>query len=224
MPRQNRVTPTGEIIATPARGLFFGNRGCLHNVRGEIRRAFRGERWILCQLDFKGRKRKLLQPGRYTELFFLDEATALAAGHRPCAECMHSRYTHFLATWAAGNPGQGGEPLRAPILDAELQRQRIDAQGKQRTWRSALHTLPAGVIVRRDAASFCELWHGKRLLRWTPYGYTDPWRPSVSHCVSHCVSQNVDVLTPRASVSALASGYDPVLHATAGCSSICTQI
>ena len=93
MPLQNRVTPLGELIADPARGLVYGNRGCLHDATGRIRRTFAVKRWIACRLEFKGRRRSpLLQPGRYTELFFLDEATAFAAGHRPCAECRREDY------------------------------------------------------------------------------------------------------------------------------------
>jgi hypothetical protein len=87
MPRQNRVTPFGEIVATPERGTFLGNRGVLHDQAGNIRRAWQVERWLLCLLEFRGRKRAIMTPGHYTELFFLDEATGLAAGHRPCAEC-----------------------------------------------------------------------------------------------------------------------------------------
>ena len=87
MARQNRVTPLGDLIADPARGLVYGNRGCLHDDEGELRRRYAGRRWIACRLRFKDRRRRVMQPGRYTELFFLDEATALAAGHRPCAGC-----------------------------------------------------------------------------------------------------------------------------------------
>jgi hypothetical protein len=99
MPRQNRVTPFGDIIATPDRGTLMGNRGVLHDGEGRIRRMWQVKRWIVCVLEFRSRKRTVMTPGRYTELFFLDEATALAAGHRPCAECRH---TCFLAFCAAG--------------------------------------------------------------------------------------------------------------------------
>src|SRR5262249_7056734 len=96
MPRQNRVSPFGDIVATPERGTFMGNRGVLHDAEGRIRRAWQLKRWIVCMLEFRGRKRQVMTPGRYTELFFLDEATALAAGLRPCAECRPAR---FLACW-----------------------------------------------------------------------------------------------------------------------------
>ena len=106
MPRQNRVTPFGEIVATPERGTFMGNRGVLHDAEGRIRRAWQLKRWIVCVLEFRGRKRQVMTPGRYTELFFLDEATALAAGHRPCAECRHARFLDFCNAWGQAHPDE----------------------------------------------------------------------------------------------------------------------
>src|SRR5215213_5850381 len=106
MPRQNRVTPLSDIIADPARGLVFGNRGCLHDDDGRIRRHHAGRAWIACRLRFKDRRRVLMQPRRYTELFFLDEATALAAGHRPCAECRRADALSFAALAAAAGPAR----------------------------------------------------------------------------------------------------------------------
>ena len=109
MPLQNRVTPLGELIADPARGLVYGNRGCLHDEGGRIRRRYAGKRWIACRLEFRGwRRRPLLQPGRFTELFFLDDATALAAGHRPCALCRREDYNRLVAFWRELHPGQVG--------------------------------------------------------------------------------------------------------------------
>src|SRR5919204_6549006 len=105
MPRQNRVTPFGEIVATPERGTLMGNRGVLHDGEGRIRRPWQLRRWLVCVLDLKGRKRRVMTPGRYTELFFLDEATALAAGHRPCAECRRARFLAFCSAWGTANPG-----------------------------------------------------------------------------------------------------------------------
>ena len=121
MPRQNRVTPFGELIATESRGTLMGNRGCLHDDQQRIRRAFACKRWIICVLEFRGRRRAVMTPGRYTELFFLDEATALAAGHRPCAECQHARYLLFRETWAAANPDlSGGASPSADVIDGVL--------------------------------------------------------------------------------------------------------
>jgi hypothetical protein len=100
MPLQNRVTPLGDLVADPARGLVYGNRGCLHDDEGRIRRYYQVRRWIACRLEFRSRRRSpLMRPGRFTELFFLDEATALAAGHRPCAECRREDYDRFAALW-----------------------------------------------------------------------------------------------------------------------------
>src|SRR6202161_2154067 len=99
MPRQNRVTPFGEIITTPERGTFMGNRGVLHDTEGSLERAWQAKRWLVCVLEFRGRKRQVMTPKRYTELFFLDEATALAAGHRPCRECRYADYQRFRSLW-----------------------------------------------------------------------------------------------------------------------------
>src|SRR5262249_49569682 len=117
MPLRNRVTPLGELVADPARGLVYGNRGCLHDEHGTIRRRDAGKRWIGCRLEFRGRRRtRLLQPGRYTELFFLDEATAFAAGHRPCAECRREDYVRFQELWR----GLGLRPANADAMDERL--------------------------------------------------------------------------------------------------------
>jgi hypothetical protein len=110
VPLQNRVTPLGELIATPERGLVFGNRGRLHDEQQRIRRRFSGRRWIACRLEFRGRYHGAMPPGRYTGLFFLDEATALAAGHRPCAECRRDDYLRFVEICGA----------KADAIDARL--------------------------------------------------------------------------------------------------------
>jgi len=109
VPLKNRVTPLGEVVATSSRGLVYGNRGCLHDADGRIRRQFAGKRWIACRLQFRGRHRSpLLQPGRFTELFFLDDATAFAAGHRPCALCRRADYVHFVERWRELHPRDSG--------------------------------------------------------------------------------------------------------------------
>ena len=124
MPRQNRVNPFGEIIATPERGTFMGNRGVLHDDEGRIRRKWQGKRWIVCVLEFRGRKRKVMTPSRYTELFFLDEATALAAGHRPCAECRRERFKSFCCAWQPAHPQKGGSRPSASDIDTCLNAER----------------------------------------------------------------------------------------------------
>src|SRR5262245_55986026 len=155
-PLQNRVDPFGALIAVPARGALMGNRGRLHDAsRRIVRRVASGYRaWVTCRLEFRGRWRAVMTPGRYTELFFLDEATALAAGHRPCGECRRSDYRRFRTAWLAGNPGRGiapGAPIAA--LDRELHRDRLAADGRQRTFPAPLATLPDGVIVTLPGAA-----------------------------------------------------------------------
>jgi hypothetical protein len=196
MPRQNRVTPFGELIADPARGLVFGNRGCLHDAEGRIRRRYAGRRWIACRLSFKDRRRALMQPGRYTELFFLDDATALAAGHRPCAECRREDYRRFLELW----PGSRS----AAAVDGRLHAERLtDHRGLP------LDGLPDGVLVVRDGVPW--LVRGRELLRWTPAGYTD--------AVDRPAGQQAIVLTPPSVVAVLERGWQPtavpLLHPSA---------
>lgn len=208
MPRQNRVTPAGEIIATPARGRLMGNRGCLHNDRGQVVRLFRGQRWIFCQLEFKGRRRSLMAPGHYTELFFLDEATALAVGHRPCKECSRARYQAFVAAWLRANPEPAGGPgLTAAGLDAMLHRARLN-NGQKLTYPESLARLPPGCFITFENQEQPYLVLADRLLPWQPEGYGPALaRPDV---------QIVRVLTPRPVVRLLAlGGYRPDIHPSA---------
>jgi hypothetical protein len=210
MPLQNRVTPEGDIIATPHRGLMMGNRGgCFHlpdRTLGSRRWATR--QWIACVLEFKGRHRPaMMQPKRYTELFFLDEATALAAGHRPCFECRRRDAERFAALWAEvrGWPA----PARAPEMDLDLQAERVGARGQKITYRAQLAALPDGAFVRRPDGTGAQpcLVAGDGLLPWTPAGYRPPLpRPK---------RRDVDVLTPRSVVAVLSAGYRPMLHSTA---------
>ena len=206
MALQNRVTPAGGIIADPARGLFMGNRGILHDDARALGKArWRHRNWVTCLLEFKGRRRDVMRPRRYTELFFLDEAVALAAGHRPCAECRRDRYRVFLSAWTEGE-GLDGPPPKAPALDAVLHAARIDpATRGQRTYRADLAGLPDGVFIRLEDKPLLVL--GDRLLPWAPGGYGDAIaRPS---------GGPVSVLTPRPTVAAIAAGYRPELDASA---------
>ena len=151
MPRRNRVTPLGEIVADPERGTYFGNRGVLHDEGGRIRRPWQVRRWLICLLEFKGRHRAVMTPNRYTELFFLDEATGLAAGHRPCAECRRARFRAFRDAWAAGNHGTiGADPIRAATIDDRLHSERVGPDRSKRTFRAKLDELPDGVFVMLD--------------------------------------------------------------------------
>jgi hypothetical protein len=167
VPLRNRVTPLGELVADPARGLVYGNRGCLHDDEGRIRRRYAGRRWIACRLEFRGRRRSaLLQPGRYTELFFLDEATAFAAGHRPCAECRRADYDRFVAAWRSLHPADTG----ADAIDTRLHEERLaGATRERRIYDARVEKLADGAFILRDGAPFLVL--GAELLAWTPAGY-----------------------------------------------------
>src|SRR5262249_7627174 len=175
MPRPNRVTPFGALIATPERGMLMGNRGILHDQDGILRRRWRGKRWILCVLEFQGRRREIMTPGRYTELFFLDEATGLAAGHRPCAECQRKRFNAFRAAWAKANRlAQTSSALMADRIDDRLHGERIRPNRSQSSWKEDLDDLPDGVFVTVDGRSDCALLiHGDSLLVWSPGGYRE---------------------------------------------------
>jgi hypothetical protein len=209
MPRQNRVTPFGEIIATPARGTLLGNRGCLHDAHQQIRRPYQLQRWIICKLQFKGRRHIIMTPGHYTELFFLDEVTALAAGHRPCAECSRDRFDLFRSIWAQANPqAAGSSKPAATLIDAALHQERIDVTGQKITYTERLSALPDGVFVARSDDRTPWLMLGDQLLAWSPFGYTQRvLRPTES--------TSVDVLTPRSIVRALAAGYPATIHPSA---------
>jgi hypothetical protein len=191
MPLRNRVTPLSELIADPARGLVYGNRGCLHDDRGEIRRRFATRRWIACRLQFKGWHRKaMMQPGKFTELFFLDEATAFAAGHRPCALCRRDDYERFLALVAARG---------ADEIDERLHRERLSGSGR-RLHTTALDALPDGAFVLRDGEPWLVL--GKQLLRWTPGGYTARIARS---------DRKAEAITPASLLAVLRAGWEPVV-------------
>lgn len=162
--RQNRVDPMGALHASAARGGWMGNRGCLHDAAGTIRRAFVGKRWITCRLSFKGRRRALMQPGRYTELFFLDEATACAAGHRPCAECRRDDWCSFAAFWTRAHGDTGAEALDARLHAARLApRPTLDAAD-----------VPLGAMALADAPL---LRNAAGWWRWSFDGYTQAPAP-----------------------------------------------
>jgi hypothetical protein len=199
MPLRNRVTPLSELVADPARGLVYGNRGCLHDRRGQITRRFNGKRWIACRLEFRGWQRgPLLQPGRFTELFFLDEATAFAAGHRPCALCRREDYVRFGAMWRERHPGQIG----ADAIDAQLHAERIASDGRaQRHHEAALDELPDGSFVLQDGAPRLVL--GARLLTWTPSGYRTPG--------PRARGGQARLITPPSLVDVLRSGWEPLV-------------
>jgi hypothetical protein len=205
--RHNRVTPLSELIATPSRGLVYGNRGCLHDDTGRIRRRWNGRRWISCQLRFKDWQRKaLLQPGRFTELFFLDEATAFAAGHRPCALCRRADYDRFVSIWQSVHPGQA----TADAIDLQLHEERVDPVTRaQRHHDAAFDGLPDGAFVLHDGTPHLVL--GDRLFPWSPAGYLSPEpRPA---------TETARVVTPPSLLTVLRASWEslvPVLHPSAG--------
>jgi hypothetical protein len=203
MPLQNRVDPYGVIFRSPARGTLMGNRGgALHNHACQIVRQFNGRRWIICLLEFKGLRRSIMTPGRYTELFFLDEAVAFAAGHRPCAECRRERFNAFKSAWKLQDDADPGRPLRATEIDAELHAARIGRQGRKLTYDAPLDSLPNGCFVQIDGSPW--LFHDDALLLWTPERYARKHRrPS---------GLTVTVLTPRPTVECLRRGYQPLIH------------
>jgi hypothetical protein len=198
-PLRNRVTPAGELIATEHRGTMYGNRGVLHNENLALVRRYQVRRWLACVLEFRGRRRPIMRPRRYTELFFLDEAVALAAGHRPCAECRHAAYQSFRTAWAAAR-ALPAKPA-ADDIDRVLHRQRRLADGARVTYPAVLSELPDGVFIVHDE----EFWlaNDGGLYRWTPAGYTDRIDQFDGPAA---------VLTPRATVEAIRAGYRPLVH------------
>jgi hypothetical protein len=202
VPLRNRVTPFGEIVAVPGRGLLMGNRGVLHNPDKQIVRDSQLRRWIACRLEFRGRQRELLQPNRWTELFFLDEAAALAVGHRPCAECRHADYVRFKDVW---HRAHGAGPWSADAMDDRLHGERRLGPWRKRTFTADVATLPDGAYVVVDGAAALVL--GDELHAWAPDRYeTRQPRPR---------SLEVTVLTPPSIVEVLRAGYAPMLHPSA---------
>lgn len=197
MPLQNRVTPFGDLVITPARGTMMGNRGGrIHDDGRRLKRRWASKQWICCVLDFKNRQRDVW--GRYyTELFFLDEVTALAAGHRPCFECRR----RDAQTFAAIFPGAH----RAPAMDEVLHRERLDGKAK-RLHRRGIDALPDGAMIVFDGETYAV--RGKYLLRWTPDDYADR-RPRLRGI-------DVDVLTPPSILTVLEKGYAPAWHPSGG--------
>jgi hypothetical protein len=202
MPHRNRVTPFAEVIETPARGLLYGNRGVLHDDQGRIVRNWQVKRWIACVLEFKGRRRPLLRPGRFTELFFLDEATAFAAGHRPCAECRRADFNRFRDAWAETHPGA---PLRVDDIDKVLHAERVAPDRTKRLHEATLRDLPDGAMIADGDQAW--LLQANELLLWSPFGY-EGRRPAVA-------SARVQLLTPPSIVEIIRSGYTPSVHPTA---------
>jgi hypothetical protein len=202
-PLQNRVTPQGDIIATPHRGMFTGNRGIIHDpaTKTLLARRWSSNAWLTCVCEFRGRRRKVMGGRSWTELFFLDEATAFAAGHRPCFYCRRDDANRFRAAWENGN---GVADILAPEMDAVLHRERLEGRKKR------LHTLPMppqqlpdGTMIQARTESYL-IAQGRALL-WSPGGYREV-RSALADAM---------LLTPPSTLRALSAGYRPVLHKSA---------
>ena len=207
MPLQNRVDPTGAICTNPARGEFMGNRGgALHNAERQIVRTQKTKSWIICLTEFKGWRRKLMQPGRYTELFFLDEVIALAAGHRPCFEC---RRKDAIAFAEALGRSLGAKRLSAPAIDDLLapERKRSADSSERIVARSAVSSVPNGVMVRHGE-THCAVRAGM-LLPWSFGGFGAPVEANT------VAASAIYLATPPSTVAALRQGYHPVFHSRA---------
>lgn len=202
MPLQNRLKPNGEIVKTSERGTLMGNRGIIHNENKELISVSKIKGWVTCRLEFKGRKRELMAKGRYTELFFLDEATAFAAGHRPCAECRRERYNEFKNKWLEANEKLLlGEKDSVGNIDKIIHKERINKKEKV-TFLANLNTLPIGTVIEIDNEILL-IWKDA-LYIWDFQGYQ----------LSKKKISNIDVkvLTPKSYVNMFKKGFTPDVH------------
>jgi len=200
---QNRVDPFGQIIKTEARGSWMGNRGVLHNEKQELLRQFKLKAWITCKLEFNGRKRQVMAPNRYTELFFLDEATSFAAGHRPCFECRRKDYDRFKSLWLKGNPEYNfTEKTSIQKIDEVLHEER---RSKVK-FEEDLGKIPNGAFVLFNNQAFL-VFDGSMYL-WSPFGYEK------GIALPH--EGKLEVLTPRTVINTFKAGYLPQMAVKTG--------
>jgi hypothetical protein len=202
MPLQNRAKPTGEIVVSAARGTMLGNRGgCFHKANQKLkRRPYASKQWICCILEFKNRRRRVMSPGLYTELFFLDEVTALSAGHRPCFECRRADAIRFAEIWAA----RSSNTVRttAPDMDEILHPERIDTKHQKVTYRASIKALPDGTFINLDGQPHLK-WRAK-FWPWSLDGY--------GKSIIAPTSDTAEVLTPASIVAQFSAGYKPSIH------------
>ena len=206
---QNTVDPWSNLLRDKERiSVFMGNRGVLHDRTREVRKPWLGQRWLCCARTFGGIDRRPLfktDPFSYSELFFLDEATAYAAGHRPCNDCRRPDLEIFKKFWGEADPaGSSSTPIRVSDIDSQLHQQRVGADGKKLTYRASLQSLPAGAMVSRDGTAY--LVGSRGIRRWTVSGYLD---------AALRADMEVDVLTPRSIVILLARGLPVQVHESA---------
>jgi hypothetical protein len=203
LPLQNRVTPSGEIISTPHRGLFTGNRGIIHDpaTKTLLNRRWSSKAWLTCVCEFRRRRRDVMGTRSWTELFFLDEATAFAAGHRPCFYCRRDDANRFRAAWERGN---GVAHASAPEIDEVLHRERLDGRVKRlHALPMPLEALPDGAMIQAGDGSYL-IARGRALL-WSFDGYRE----------AALALKEAMLLTPPSTLRALRAGYRPLLHPTA---------
>lgn len=201
MPLQNRVDPWGNIITTTARGTLLGNRGILHNGKKQIVKTYQHQSWVTCRLEFKNRKRELMAPSNFTELFFLDEATAFAAGHRPCCECRRERYLEFKDYWVKANLKKQADEVKISVINKLMHKDRIN-KGVKIIHKTNIKDLPDGTIFSYKNAAY--LIFKTKIYLWSFEGY--------SFAQSVNMPDEVDVLTPKSIVNIFRLGFKPEIH------------
>jgi hypothetical protein len=208
MPLQNRVSPFSIFTATPERGKWTGNRGVIHNADKEIVRNHAVKYWITCELKYKNFQRKVMTPNRWTELFFLDEATAFAAGHRPCGFCRHPDFKRFKGLWLLANGERHGleKDTKIDAIDAIIHQERLNGNGLQKTFKGTLLTLPDGTFVNFNEDLKAYLWFQQNLYEWSFSGYTK--------VLEIAQNQEVNILTPRSYIEVFRAGYLPQIHSS----------
>lgn len=207
MPLQNRVNPFGGLDAVPARGAWLGNRGIIHDDHRQVVVQWRTKAWITCVLHYPGVHRTVFSPHTWSELFFLDEATAFAAGHRPCAYCRRERYNEFKRAWCAANAGLLETPSpNVRWIDARLHAERVTRDGRKVTYRARFGDLPPGTFIA-DGDDALLVWRG-RLFPWSHDGYGAPRSAPRA-------TTDVEVLTPQSIAAMFAQGFRPQVHESA---------
>ena len=207
MPLQNRVNPFGKIIETPSRGTFTGNRGVIHRNK-KIVADFKNKFWITCALEYKDFKRVVMTEKRWTELFFLDEATSFSAGHRPCAFCRNKDFKLFKKLWIEANAEiLSLTDFSIKTIDDILHAERRAKDGTKLTYRALISELPNGIMVQLDGSDDCYLFYNQQLMKWNMSGYSEISYPSVNSVVT--------VLTPKSIVKIFELGYPCGIHETA---------
>lgn len=207
MTLQNRVTPFGQLKAISARGLFLGNRGKLHDDQKKIIKQWSDKRWITCSIDYQGIQREIFSKDSYSELFFLDEATALSAGHRPCGDCRRERLKEFKLRWQQANSENGDTSgIKVEVIDTQMHAERNKRDGTKVTYQAKLGELPDGVFISIDGVALLK-WNNK-LFEWSASGYLERLEILSEELV-------VDVLTPRSVVGVIKAGYVPQVHHSA---------